>query len=96
MRLRALLVNVALSLAVTAAFLALLEGGARLVERKRPPRPEVARYIWDWDEKMPGGFYVMKSDAVGWPPWEEFNGDGLSGTASEVPRTFFAQLSWEF
>ncbi len=26
---------------------------------------------------MPGGFYVMKSDGVGWPPWEEFNGDGL-------------------
>ena len=26
---------------------------------------------------MPGGFYVMKFDGVGWPPWEEFNGDGL-------------------
>jgi lysophospholipase L1-like esterase len=26
---------------------------------------------------MPGGFYVMKSDAAGWPPWEEFNRDGL-------------------
>ena len=26
---------------------------------------------------MPGGFYVMKSDAAGWPPWEEFNADGL-------------------
>ena len=26
---------------------------------------------------MPGGFYVMRSEAVGWPPWQEFNGDGL-------------------
>ena len=74
---RALLVNVSLSLGVTLLMLAALEGGARLVERPRPPRPEVADYIWDWDDKMPGGFYVMKSDAVGWPPWEEFNGDGL-------------------
>jgi HEAT repeat protein/lysophospholipase L1-like esterase len=74
---RSLLVNVTLSLAVTVAFLALLEGGARLVQRRKPPRAEVARYIWDWDEKMPGGFYVMKSDGVGWPPWEEFNGDGV-------------------
>jgi len=74
---RPLLVNVALSLGVTAGLLALLEGGARLVERRKPPKPEVARYIWDWDEKMPGGFYVMKSDAAGWPPWEEFNGDGV-------------------
>ena len=77
MRARALLVNVALSLGVTVALLAVLEGGARLVEKGRPPRPQVADYIWDWDEKMPGGFYVMKSDGAGWPPWEEFNGDGL-------------------
>lgn len=77
MKARTFLVNVALSLGVTAGFLALLEGGARFAERRKPPKPEVARYIWDWDEKMPGGFYVMRSDAVGWPPWEEFNGDGV-------------------
>jgi len=58
-------------------FLAALEGASRFVEMRRPPRPEVADYIWDWDDKMPGGFYVMKSDGVGWPPWEEFNADGL-------------------
>ncbi len=74
---RRLLVNLSLSLAVSVALLVLVEGGARLVERRRPPRPEVADYIWDWDDKMPGGFYVMKSEAAGWPPWEEFNGDGL-------------------
>ena len=76
---RTLLANAALSVVTTVVFLGALEGGARVVERRRPPkpRPEVADYIWDWDDKMPGGFYVMKSDAAGWPPWEEFNGDGL-------------------
>ena len=47
------------------------------LEGPRPEARDVARYIWDWDEKMPGGFYVMRSEAVGWPPWQEFNGDGL-------------------
>jgi HEAT repeat protein len=74
---RGFLVNLGLGLAVSVAFLALLEGGARFLERGRPPRPKVAAYIWDWDDLMPGGFYVMKSDGTGWPPWEEFNGDGL-------------------
>jgi HEAT repeat protein len=74
---RGLVVNVALAVASSAIFLAVLEGGARLVEKARPPRREVADYIWDWDDKMPGGFYVMKSSGVGWPPWSEFNRDGL-------------------
>jgi HEAT repeat protein len=74
---RDFLVNLALSVSVSLLFLAFLEGGARVLEKRRPPRAEVAGYIWDWDEKMPGGFYVMKFDGVGWPPWEEFNGDGL-------------------
>ena len=74
---RALLVNLALSLGTALVFLAVLEGAARLVEKPRPAKAEVADYIWDWDDKMPGGFYVMKSDAAGWPPWEEFNRDGL-------------------
>ncbi len=69
--------NLALGLGASVLFLALLEGGARVVARRLSPRPEVAGYIWDWDDKMPGGFYVMRSDGVGWPPWEEFNGDGL-------------------
>ena len=77
MRPRELAGNLALALGAGALFLGLLEGGARLVEKRRAPRPEIADYIWDWDDKMPGGFYVMKSDGVGWPPWEEFNADGL-------------------
>jgi len=74
---RELATNLALGVGVSVLFLAALESASRLVEARRPPRPEVADYIWDWDDKMPGGFYVMKSDGVGWPPWEEFNGDGL-------------------
>jgi HEAT repeat protein/lysophospholipase L1-like esterase len=74
---RGLLVNVGLSLGTAIVFLAVLEGAARLVEKPRPEKREVADYIWDWDDMMPGGFYVMKSDAAGWPPWEEFNRDGL-------------------
>jgi HEAT repeat protein len=72
-----LLVNLALSVVVSVVFLAVLEGTARLLEKPRPAEREVAEYIWDWDEKMPGGFYVMRSQAVGWPPRQEFNGDGL-------------------
>ena len=74
---RELVANVALSLVSAALGLVALEGAARLIEKRRPPRREVADYIWDWDHMMPGGFYVMKSDAAGWPPWEEFNRDGL-------------------
>jgi lysophospholipase L1-like esterase len=74
---RGLLVNVALSLGTVVVLLAALEGAARVREKPRPLKPEVAEYIWDWDHMMPGGFYVMKSDAAGWPPWEEFNRDGV-------------------
>jgi len=74
---RGLLVNLALSLGTAVAFLGALEGTGRLLERRKPPKAPVAEYIWDWDHMMPGGFYVMKSDAAGWPPWEEFNRDGL-------------------
>ncbi len=70
---REIAANLSLAVGASVLFLAALEGGARLLEKRRPPRPEVADYIWDWDDKMPGGFYVMKSDGVGWPPWEEFN-----------------------
>ena len=75
---RGLVVNVALALASSASSSSRSSrAAARLLEKPRPPRREVADYIWDWDDKMPGGFYVMKSDGVGWPPWEEFNRDGL-------------------
>ncbi len=74
---RRLAANLGLSVAVTLVFLGGLEGVARLFEARRPAPPPVADYIWDWSEKMPGDFYTMRSEAVGWPPWEEFNRDGL-------------------
>ena len=54
-----------------------LELGARLFEKPAPAAAPVADYIWDWREKMEGDFYVIRSDAVGWPPWEEINADGV-------------------
>ena len=60
-----------------------LEGGARLLEKERP-RPAVADYIWDWNEKMEGGFYTMSSEGNGWPPWEEINGTGCG--IGRIPR----------
>jgi HEAT repeat protein/lysophospholipase L1-like esterase len=50
------------------------EGLCRLLERDRPAPPPVAEYITDW-----GGseFVTLKSSATGWPPWEDYNGDGL-------------------
>src|SRR5262245_10707559 len=66
--------NVVLSLAVFAGLLGAVEGVCRLLEKPRPP---VADYIWDWQRKWDGDFYTMRSDANGWPPWEEFNADGL-------------------
>ena len=71
-----LLANLLLSLFASGFFLGALEVLARLLEAKRPA-PRVADYIWNWDEKMPGGFYTMRSEAVGWPPGEGFNRDGL-------------------
>ncbi|HEY2941057.1 MAG TPA: HEAT repeat domain-containing protein [Vicinamibacteria bacterium] len=68
--------NLLLSAAVSALFLGLLEIGARLVEKRRPALP-VAAYIWNWEEMWEGDFYRIRSEVNGWPPWEEFNADGL-------------------
>lgn len=68
--------NLALAAASTLVFGGALEGGARLLERARPRRPR-ADYIWDWQEKWRGEFYRTISSSNGWPPWEEFNADGV-------------------
>jgi HEAT repeat protein/lysophospholipase L1-like esterase len=76
-RFRSVLANLALSAAATLVGVVALEGGARLLERVRP-KPAVADYIWNWHDKMDGGdFYTIRSEANGWPPWEEINADGL-------------------
>ena len=76
MRHQPLVANVLLSVTAGALFLGLLEGGARLIERRRPAAP-VAAYIWDWEQMWEGDFYRIRSEVNGWPPWQEFNADGL-------------------
>jgi lysophospholipase L1-like esterase len=83
--LRSLLVNLLFSLAVTAAAVGLLEGAFRVRERSRPP-VVVADYIWNWEKKWAGDFYTIRSDAVGWPPWEEFNHDGVRDRTHTVEK----------
>jgi hypothetical protein len=84
-RLRSHLVNVLFSLAVTIAAVGLLEGACRVRERGRPS-VAVADYIWNWEKKWAGDFYTIRSDAVGWPPWEEFNRDGVRDRTHTVEK----------
>lgn len=73
---QSLIVNLALAAGVSVLCLGLLEWGARAWERHHP-RPARAEYLWDWEQMWQGDFYTVGSGAVGWPPWEEFNSDGL-------------------
>jgi len=68
--------NLALSLGVVALFLSAAEGLARLFEKPRRPVLAENRTLV-WEEGWHGQFYTMRSHAVGWPPWEEFNRDGV-------------------
>ena len=77
MKLKPLAQNAALALGTTILVASSLELVARLLEKPTPAAAPVADYIWDWREKMEGDFYVIRSEAVSWPPWEEINADGL-------------------
>jgi HEAT repeat protein/lysophospholipase L1-like esterase len=70
---RGLLANLALSVASVAVVLGALEGVCRLFDHDPPARP-VASYITVWND---GEFYTVKSAATGWPPWEDYNRDGM-------------------
>ena len=70
-----LLANLALGASSLVLFLGGAEGVSRLVEAAKPERPR-APYITDW-AAWDGDFYTVKSTAVGWPPWEDYNRDGL-------------------
>src|SRR6266536_4983336 len=72
-----LIVNIGLSLAVTAASLAMAESVARRFEKPIPARPLADTHGLDWAAEWQDDFYVMKSTSVGWPPWEDINRDGL-------------------
>jgi len=78
--------NLLLGLAVTILFVGGLEGLARLVADEPTAAPEVEDYIWDWEERWDGDFYTIRSAGVGWPPWEEFNGDGLRDRSHAVEK----------
>lgn len=90
---QSLVVNLALAAAVFATGLLVLEGGARLLAPAPKPEP-VAEYIWDWQEKWDGDFYTVRSDSLGWPPWDEFNREGLRDRAhAEEPPQGVSRLA---
>jgi HEAT repeat protein/lysophospholipase L1-like esterase len=72
-----LAVNVSLSLAVTVVILGGAELVARRTEKPVAPHPLADTHGLDWSTEWQGDFYVTKSTAVGWPPWEDFNRDGM-------------------
>lgn len=76
-RLRGLLTNLALSIAVTAAFAGALEGLARALEKPAPVSPLADTHGLDWQAEWEGDFHVVKSESVGWPPTQDFNRDGF-------------------
>ncbi|HWX25185.1 MAG TPA: SGNH/GDSL hydrolase family protein, partial [Vicinamibacteria bacterium] len=77
--------NLLLACASGSLFLGVLEGGSRIQEW-RHPAPPVADYIVDWQKRWDGDFYTVSSEAVGWPPWEEFNGDGVRDRAHSLEK----------
>jgi HEAT repeat protein len=76
-KLAGLAVNVGLSLAVTVVVLSAAELIARRTEKPVAPYPLADTHCLDWSTEWQGDFYVIKSTAVGWPPWEDFNRDGM-------------------
>ena len=86
MKTKALAQNLGLAAVASLLFLGGLELLARLLERPAPAVAPVADYIWDWREKMEGDFYVIRSEAVGWPPWEEINADGLRDRTHSIEQ----------
>jgi HEAT repeat protein len=61
-------------------------GGAELVARLcEPALVAPAPYITDW-QAWDGEFYTVKSTAVGWPPWEDYNTDGLRDREHAVQK----------
>ena len=80
-------VEVGLSLALAAGTVSLVLGGAELVARlcEPPTAAAPADYIADW-QAWEGDFYTVKSAAVGWPPWEDYNTEGLRDREHTVQK----------
>jgi len=75
------------NLLLSAATVIVLGGAAeslsRLFERGRPAPPPVADYIADWDGSE---FVTLQSAARGWPPWEDYNSDGVRDREHAVEK----------
>jgi HEAT repeat protein/lysophospholipase L1-like esterase len=82
--LRSLGQNIALTVVSVALTLAAAEGIARLLE-PADAAPPVAPYITDWAQ-WDGDFYTVKASALGWPPFEDYNQDGLRDRAHRIER----------
>jgi hypothetical protein len=74
-RLASLAPNLLLSAVTIVVFLGGAEAVARLLERGDQPAP-VAPSITDW-ALWEGDFYTVKATALGWPPFQDYNHDGL-------------------
>jgi HEAT repeat protein/lysophospholipase L1-like esterase len=76
--------NLLLSLCAVVLFLVCLEGVCRLLEPS-DAAPAVAHYITDWAD-WEGDFYTVKATAAGWPPFEDYNHDGLRDREHNVAK----------
>jgi HEAT repeat protein/lysophospholipase L1-like esterase len=74
--------NLALSAATIVILLGVAEGVCRVFDGEPPARP-VADYITTWND---GEFYTVKSAATGWPPWEDYNRDGMRDREHAVEK----------
>lgn len=83
-RLVSLAPNLFLSAVTIVVFLGGAEGLARLLERGEEPAP-VAPSITDWAQWQ-GDFYTVKATALGWPPFEDYNHDGLRDREHQLAK----------
>ena len=79
------LLNLLLASVSALLFLGVLEASCRFLEWRYPP-PRIADYIVNWQSRWEGDFYTVSSEAVGWPPWEEFNADGVRDRAHPLEK----------
>lgn len=76
--------NLALCTASVGLFLGGAEVVCRFLERAAPPHP-IAHYIAGWQE-WEGDFYTVSTTAIGQPPWNDYNSDGLRDREHELRK----------
>ena len=76
--------NVGLSAATIAVFLGVGEVVCRVLEHAEPPHP-IAHYIADW-QQWDDDFYTVGTTAIGQPPWEDYNSDGLRDREHDLSK----------